>query len=789
MAKLNERKTEALVRAELMKLDYYNNSDVIVEEQVSDNPRINKLLKSASKSGEGVGRPEFIIQSKKDREFIVVIECKASRQKHASDSLNNPKDFAVDGALHYANHMCRSYNVLAIAVSGQTIEEAKISCYIVRKGKYNKFDPLIDKFGNQIERILGFNNFFEIFIYDPAIHAQKERDVLDFSKDLHNFIRDYAHISDTEKPLVVSGILLALQGNVYFKTYESYPDSRLPQFTLGTIHRVVDEQNIPNSKKLGIKQQYGFIQTHTKLIDHEKSIDMSPLRKIVNDLEEHVFPFVSIYQDYDIVGRFYNEFLRYSGGDGKLGIVLTPKHITELFVDLAHVTPSDTVFDPCCGTGSFLISAMHAMISECGGDEKAINRVKLSGLVGIESQPKMFALAATNMILRGDGSCQLFEGSCFNESHFKDITHLKEELSDGTKQSNRPNIGFINPPYSLKGEGLSELQFIKTMLDYLQRGGTGIAIVPIGCVIESSDLKRQILESHTLEAVVSMPDDLFSKQAATVTCIVIFTARKKHPPNKKVWFARCKNDGFVTLKHIGRVDYYNRWPSIKQNLLDDYENHVQRPGISILKRITWEDEWCAEAFIETDYENIHESDFETTTQNYLRYIHPEEEIDTKRIDTASWKGFRYDELFDIKRGLRVINRELEIGQTPLIRCIKDNNGVTGRFNLPPLFEGNLITVNYNGSVGEAFYQPEPFWPTDDVLVLIPKTEKFIRFNEKIALFICTIIKLERFRFHYSRKWNMERMRKTIMKLPVCEEELDLDFMENAVLGFRFGDQL
>lgn len=376
MAKKNERKTESLVRKELQKNGYINNNSIIVEEQTSDNPIIDRLLKSASKSGDGVGRPEFIIQSKLDREFLIIIECKADINKHYSKNFKRPKDYAVDGVLHYANHLCRHYNVLAIGVSGQSESEIKISNYIVRKNKFNTFDCLTDQYGNAVEGILGFENYFNLFVYDPLIHAQKERDVLDFSKSLHNFIRDYAHLSDAEKPLLVSGILLALKDNVFFRTYETYPDDRLPKYALDTIKQVVDNQEIPNSKKLGIKQQYGFIQTHTKLIEHENSIGMSALRKIIDDLSEHVFPFVSIYHDYDIVGKFYNEFLRYSGGDGKLGIILTPKHITELFADLAEVSCTDTLLDPCCGTGGFLISAMHRMIKDCAGDEEKLKELR-----------------------------------------------------------------------------------------------------------------------------------------------------------------------------------------------------------------------------------------------------------------------------------------------------------------------------------------------------------------------------------------------------------------------------
>ena len=92
-------------------------------------------------------------------------------------------------------------------------------------------------------------------------------------------------------------------------------------------------------------------------------------------------------------------------------------------------------------------------------------------------------------------------------------------------------------------------------------------------------------------------------------------------------------------------------------------------------------------------------------------------------------------------------------------------------------------------MGEAFFQPKPFFATDDILVLKPNENKFRRFNEKIALFICTVIKLERFRFHYSRKWNIERMMKSEIYLPSKGSKPDCTFMERYIGKRRFASQL
>lgn len=103
---MNERITENIVRDTLRNLGYFDHEDIIIEEQKSQNTKIQNLLRSASKTGRGgVGAPEFIIKSKKVQDFVIVFECKADNKKHASELLDCPKDFAVDGAIHYARYL------------------------------------------------------------------------------------------------------------------------------------------------------------------------------------------------------------------------------------------------------------------------------------------------------------------------------------------------------------------------------------------------------------------------------------------------------------------------------------------------------------------------------------------------------------------------------------------------------------------------------------------------------------------------------------------------------------
>lgn len=127
--KINERITEQLTRDALRACHYYSREHFTIEEQMSGSLMISALLHGASKSGSGIGKPEFIITSSFMKDLLIVIECKADIRKHMSSSLDKVNDYAVDGALHYARFLSKGYNVIAIGISGQSEKEMKIDTY------------------------------------------------------------------------------------------------------------------------------------------------------------------------------------------------------------------------------------------------------------------------------------------------------------------------------------------------------------------------------------------------------------------------------------------------------------------------------------------------------------------------------------------------------------------------------------------------------------------------------------------------------------------------------------
>lgn len=156
------------------------------------------------------------------------------------------------------------------------------------------------------------------------------------------------------------------------------------------------------------------------------------------------------------------------------------------------------------------------------------------------------------------------------------------------------------------------------------------------------------------------------------------------------------------------------------------------------------------------------------------------------LEPVRWKPFLLSEIFDIRKGKRVTKANMTFGPTPFISATDANNGVRETISLPPSHSGNLITVSYNGSVAEAFYQPVPFWASDDINVLYPKFD----LDPAIALFVCAIIRREKYRYNYGRKWNLERMKESTIRLPATAQGgPDWAWMRRFMQTQRFSSQL
>lgn len=158
------------------------------------------------------------------------------------------------------------------------------------------------------------------------------------------------------------------------------------------------------------------------------------------------------------------------------------------------------------------------------------------------------------------------------------------------------------------------------------------------------------------------------------------------------------------------------------------------------------------------------------------------------VKTGDWGDFSVSELFEVKKGKRLTKEDQTDGETPYVGAIDSNNGVSNRIGQKAIHDGGTISLSYNGSVGEAFYQPEAFWATDDVNVLYPK--RGTRLNQWTGLFICTILRQEKYRYSYGRKWVLDSMNETAIRLPQTPEgKPDWGEMERRIRALPYGDRI
>ncbi len=787
-----EQYTESLTLREMKCMIGKNSFGYVLPQgDVSGIDKIERILKRAggkpkecepedySQGGKGKAKPEYIITFHDDIHTLIVVECKNSIKKHCSEKLNKPNSFAVDGVLYYAKFLKDEYNVIAIAVSGTATQNMKVDTFYWMRGQ-NKY-TMLEK---AKDIILEPQNYIELIRGNRLKKAYSLDEIRNTAIDMHNSLREIK-VTESHKPIFIAGILIALNDKDFSKSYSSLTSYRLiMQNIQNAIENVLKDSDIRSNRISYIKQVFSTLQDNTKFAEiplgYSKSITW-----YIEQLEMKIKPMMD-YADstVDALGVFYHEFIKYSGGDGSgLGIVLTPQHLTEFMCDLAGVNKNSRVVDICCGSGSFLVTAMSKMFRNANPTE--IENIRKNGLYGVEFDDGLYTLAIANMIIRKDGKSNIYKGDCFNKN-----------IADDLKSKNI-NIGLINPPYSQKD--VAELEFVEHLLDVLTVGGMGVVVVPMSCAIGTKfkDIRERLMKKNTLQAVFSMPDDIFYPTGTNV-CVMVWTAHTPHDSTQETFFGYCKDDGFVKRKKLGRIDAFGKWDRIEKEWLQLYRNKDVVDGLSARHCVGYDDEWLCEAYMQTDYSELTQDDFQQTVNDYFAYMvkggAADLECKYKRsgwhsnLDIKMWEEFKLEFLFDFSKGRRLTKADMIPGDLNYLGAISENNGVREKIEADYSWKPNCITVNYNGSVGEAFYQSEPFWASDDVNVLYAKD--FWKMNKYIAMFLITVIKANKYRFGYGRKWTLEKMKDTVIKLPSQEDGApDFIYMEKYIKSLTYSDRI
>ncbi len=784
----NERKTDFFISKllDLAKIKYTPNG--------SDIKEIQDALKSASKSGTGkIGFPEF---TAKIKDFIIVIEDKADTDKQANykdegktilkTDVKSTTDFAENGALHYAKKILKKTSFKKIFAFGCSCDEKH---HIIKA-------IFVDKNGHKVlQKIENFENFSEKNIekyYKEQILGETPPEILETKElqkkaaELHEALRNYGQLGDKEKPLVVSAILLALQ-DVNFNIDNLIADKRSTDGVkiFRSVENFMNKVEVsPEVKRNKVLNQFNIIKDRTLLNQKDERLAKTPLRYFTEFVKNNILASIKANAKEDILGNFYGEFMRYSGGDGQtLGVVLTPNHITELFCDLVDIKKDDHVFDPCCGTAGFLISAMYRMENMTKDKEEKKN-IKSNQLHGIEIREDMFSIATTNMILRDDGKSNLI---------------CTDFLSKTAKELREKNysVGFINPPYSQsKGKDtahLSEINFTKHLLDSLANDARCAVIVPqstmVGKTKKDKKVKEIILENHTLEGVITLNKETFYG-IGTNPCIAIFTAHKPHAEKKYCKFINFEDDGFEINKHIGLIETEVAKEK-KVQLLNCWENDAPAESKFMVKTtVKPKDEWLHSFYYFND-EIPKKEDFEKTMADYLsfefnmimqnrEYLFEENQTTKKKIQNKikinindkEWGEFFINEIFsEIQRGKRLTENNREKGNLSYYSASSSNNGLTDFISNPLFIEKDkLITTTFCDS----FYVKGEFTASDEITIF--SNEKL---NKYSGIFISNLISSNKNKYAFGRKAFSDRLKRQKIILPLNKNNTpDYEFMEN-----------
>ena len=383
-----------------------------------------------------------------------------------------------------------------------------------------------------------------------------------------------------------------------------------------------------------------------------KALTQEEWIEVLTDILMNIYRYIDAdsSEGQDILNLFFITFNKYVGKADK-NQAFTPDHITDFMCQVVDITFKDIVLDECCGSGSFLVQAMVKELAEarCGHTEaqfkELANEIKQKHIFGIENEEKAYGLATTNMLIHGDGNSNVEFGSCFDKQKF--IVDAK------------PTVMLMNPPYNAKPRTIPDryktdwtasekngksdptkgMVFVKYLSDIAKEedwDGVRLAVLlPMGVSVGTGNrltaIKEAILQDNTREAVFTLPKEIFYPGAAVQAVCMVLTLNRSHyeedgvTPRRKSFFGYFKEDGFIKKKNLGRVEQFDeeghsKWKQIQQKWLDLYRNKTVEAGYSAMQAVTGKDEWLAEAYMETDYSTLSESDFQQTINDYLAYL-------------------------------------------------------------------------------------------------------------------------------------------------------------------------
>lgn len=527
------------------------------QQECLGNPEIKSVL--------GKLKPEYVIKLREDAFWVI-------EAKPTPDQI----ELAYGEAVEYGKLINNHKFIRALIVSG--VAGNDIDRYVVKSSfweeKKKAFTPIT--YNEREITSLVSPPLAKTLLDQKSPHLKdleiKEEDYIKIAEQINTVFHEASIKKDTRAGVVAS-ILLSLLG----ETEPNYIDT--PTVFVEDINSRAQE--VLKKNKKGIFFQYIKIQLPEKIDAQikfkEALVSAFFLLKKVNIKS-------AMRAGSDILGKFYEGFLKYGNGAKDLGILLTPRHITQFASEVLNVTHRDIVYDPTCGTGGFLVSAFYHVKNNATSQQ--LNTFKQHRIFGIDQEPTITALSIVNMIFRGDGKNNIINDDCLARALVPETVaggHSAKFVSvkQGRNHVQRPVTKVLmNPPFA---QSEKEYKFVDHALEQMEDGGLLFSILPVSVMIEGGKARkwrRDLLRNNTLLSVVTFPPDLFYQAGSSQHTVGIFMKKGiSHNKNQRVLWIRAINDGLAKKK--GKRLPNSKVPDDLSNVKTMLQSFIQNPNIPV----------------------------------------------------------------------------------------------------------------------------------------------------------------------------------------------------------------
>lgn len=553
-------------------------------EQEALNTGIDKALNNyfSKSGGKGGNRPDtkLLLRDKNQKDYPILIEYKGYKDKLEKLDINgfianrndknelnfkNIKEYAVNGAVHYANAILQYTNytdIIAIGITGYKDENEKlvheIGVYYVSKANFGmgqKVDNYTDlsflskkNFNDFIEKINLLTLTPEELEKRKAIkEAEIDKSLIKLNNDIY---KEEKGLGESDRVYLVAASIIATLG-IPNKVAPLDKDelkslnedgNRDGDIILRKISAFLCNKDIPKDKQELIKRtlQNTLTTENINKVENGETQVKRVFTKIVDDLGSYY----KIGLTTDFTGKLFNEMYSWLGfSEDKLNdVVLTPSYVAKLLVKLARVNKDSYVWDFATGSAGLLVAAMNEMLNDAKEKIKSPNellekelKIKTEQLLGLEVLPSIYMLAVLNMILMGDGSTNIL-----NKDSLKSFDG---KYGFGKVTEKFPATAFVlNPPYSAAGNGMV---FVKKALSMMNKGYAAIIIQNSAGTGKATEINKEILKNNTLLASIKMPNDLFVGKSSVQTYIYVFKVAEAHEKDNVVKFINFTEDGYT----------------------------------------------------------------------------------------------------------------------------------------------------------------------------------------------------------------------------------------------------